>query len=79
MFYPEGKHYIPEVGILGLGPYFGAPYTNDSENLANNSRLLPKLKADGKVTSEFFSAHMGSAALNQPGSLILEGMSRTER
>ena len=26
MFYPEGKHYIPEVGILGLGPYFGAPY-----------------------------------------------------
>ncbi|KAM7190398.1 Aspartic peptidase domain containing protein [Rhypophila sp. PSN 637] len=68
---PDGRKYMPPVGILGLGipsrGFNGAP--NDPEP----GGILLGLKREGKIGYAGFGMHLGSVAYNQPGSLILGG------
>lgn len=59
---PNGRNYTAPVGILGLGPSGNDP-----------SSLLGQMKADGTIASMFGGLHIGSALLEQPGSMILGG------
>jgi len=61
---PDGSAYTDTVGILGLGPPFAR---------SPAPSILEQLKAAGLVASVSFGLHMGSAALNQGGSLVLGG------
>lgn len=65
---PNGRSYTSPVGALGLGPPVpGADFPD------GNPSLLEQMKANGTITSRFYGLHMGSALLNQPGSMILGG------
>lgn len=67
---PNGKMLNQSVGILGLGP------TRDEmrgEEDYSHPSLLEQLKADRKISTASYSLHVGSVALDQPGSLILGG------
>ncbi|RYP63189.1 hypothetical protein DL769_007046 [Monosporascus sp. CRB-8-3] len=67
---PSGSNYTNPVGILGLGRDF-----NDRplRNSGDNPWILEQLKSAGDIASNTFSLHMGSALLEQPGSLVLGG------
>ncbi|RYP20433.1 hypothetical protein DL765_002809 [Monosporascus sp. GIB2] len=67
---PSGSNYTNPVGILGLGrDLHDGPWPNSSDN----SWILEQLKSAGDIASNTFSLHMGSAVLEQPGSLVLGG------
>lgn len=61
---PDGFDYTNPVGILGLGP---------QQRARENKWILDQLKSNGAIASNTFSLHMGSASLNQTGSLVLGG------
>jgi len=66
---PDGRNFSDPVGILGLGPlprYDIPPYFGRSD-------FLQQLKRGGQIGSRSFGLHMGSAALQQPGSMVLGG------
>ncbi len=63
--FPNGRNYTPPAGILGLGP---GPSSGSSD-----PSLLQQWKGSGAIASRFCGLHMGSAVLNQPGSMILGG------
>jgi hypothetical protein len=63
----EPRPYTPTTGILGLGP-------PDNEEVR---WLLGNLKSEGKIASNTFGLHMGSAVFEQPGSLVLGGYDST--
>ncbi|KAM7219238.1 Aspartic peptidase domain containing protein [Rhypophila decipiens] len=64
-------HYNATVGTLGLG----LPTLIDSKQISGPQPdpILRLLRSQDVILSETFSAHIGSAGLNQPGSLILGG------
>ncbi|RYP47920.1 hypothetical protein DL768_006075 [Monosporascus sp. mg162] len=59
---PSGSNYTNPVGTLGLG-----------RDLDGDPWILEQLKSAGNIASNTFSLHMGSALLEQPGSLVLGG------
>ena len=66
---PSGANYTPSVGILGLGPSESA----QSGREQGPSSMLSQLKSSDTIASESFGLHIGSAFLNQSGSLIFGG------
>ena len=64
IYFPNGRNYTPSVGILGLGRGHAVLVTQS---------LLGQMKANGAIQSMFGGFHMGSAAHNQEGSMILGG------
>ncbi|KAK3337648.1 aspartic peptidase domain-containing protein [Cercophora scortea] len=64
--FPNGRSYVPDVGILGLGR------PGDAMDLPGTS-IIDQMKAQGLITSSSFGLHIGSAAFGQRGSLILGG------
>ncbi|PQE30194.1 aspartic-type endopeptidase protein [Rutstroemia sp. NJR-2017a WRK4] len=67
----NGSKYIPEVGTLALG----SPDSNQSLSNTNltGQYLSSALYSQGKIPSNSFSLHIGSAALKIPGSLVFGG------
>ncbi|PQE05636.1 Peptidase aspartic protein [Rutstroemia sp. NJR-2017a BBW] len=67
----NGSKYIPEVGTLALG----SPGSNQSFSDTNltGQYLSSALYSQGKIPSNSFGLHIGSAALKIPGSLVLGG------
>ncbi|KAK4038064.1 aspartic peptidase domain-containing protein [Parachaetomium inaequale] len=69
---PDGSNYSASVGILALG----LP-TAISPSVGQLSRgILQELKSQGGIASTSHGLHMGSVALEQPGSLVLGGYER---
>lgn len=68
---PNGKHYSPEIGYLGLAP----PDHDDlgEGHLNPPAGVLQQLKANKTIGSNSLGMHIGSASLKQSGSLILGG------
>ncbi|KAA8568115.1 hypothetical protein EYC84_008518 [Monilinia fructicola] len=66
----NGKQYKPQVGTLALG----APDSNQtfSSNLTGHF-LSSGLYSKGKIPSNSFGLHIGSASMGIPGSLVLGG------
>ncbi|KAK0754393.1 aspartic peptidase domain-containing protein [Schizothecium vesticola] len=62
---PDGRSYDDEVGNLGLG--------NPADTEFPGTGIVAQMKAQGLVGSNSFGLHLGSAALEQRGSLILGG------
>lgn len=67
---PDNSTYTANVGILGLGSVANTP---QDWAYPGPSSILQSLKRQGKIGANGFGLHMGSVALNQPGSLILGG------
>ncbi|KAM3084628.1 hypothetical protein ACMFMG_001267 [Clarireedia jacksonii] len=67
----NGSTYIPEVGTLALG----APESNQSFSNINltGQYLSSALYSQDRISSNSFGLHIGSAALQIPGSLVLGG------
>ncbi|PQE25164.1 Peptidase aspartic protein [Rutstroemia sp. NJR-2017a BVV2] len=67
----NGSKYVPEIGTLALG----SPDSNQSFSDTNltGQYLSSALYSQGKIPSNSFGLHIGSAALNIPGSLVLGG------
>lgn len=68
--FPNGRSYTPVVGVLGLGydqPPMGPSSGEDFQS------LLEQFKASGTTASMFCGLHIGSASLNQSGSMVLGG------
>lgn len=63
--FANGRNYTSPAGILGLGP-----------GPSSESSLLQQWKEGGVIASKFCGLHIGSASLNQPGSMILGGYDR---
>lgn len=72
MYQADGTgNYSAQVGTLGLGKQGGTDtYAIDGQVPAT---LLGSLKSQGAISSEGFGLHIGSVALQQPGSCILGG------
>ncbi|KAM7190416.1 Aspartic peptidase domain containing protein [Rhypophila sp. PSN 637] len=71
---PSGSHNYPaKVGSLGLG--LPTPRAGEDTQISGPlpAPILRLLRKQGIILSETFSAHIGSAELSQPGSLILGG------
>ncbi|SPO01546.1 uncharacterized protein DNG_04219 [Cephalotrichum gorgonifer] len=68
---PDGRQLKEEVGIFGLSP------VADQESVGSDSEshpsILEQLKSGNKIGSTSFSVHVGSAAFEQPGSMVLGG------
>lgn len=65
---PNGSSYVPQIGTLGLGQISRPDLYYD-----NTISILKQLKSFNTITSNTFGLHMGSAWMNQSGSLILGG------
>ncbi|KAL8639880.1 MAG: hypothetical protein Q9226_008816, partial [Calogaya cf. arnoldii] len=66
VLFPNEHSYTPLVGILGLGGSY-ASYLKDSPS------ILEQMSEKGIIASKFCGFHIGSAPLNQPGSMVLGG------
>ncbi|GAO13567.1 uncharacterized protein UV8b_05840 [Ustilaginoidea virens] len=64
----SGSSYTPKIGTLGL-----SPVVNKQAGNAHGAELIHQLKAVGRIPSQSFGLHIGSAGLGQSGSLILGG------
>ncbi|KAL0935904.1 aspartic-type endopeptidase [Colletotrichum truncatum] len=64
---PNGTTPAPTIGLLGLGPK-----TSRSNDKSAGS-ILEQLRAAGKIERSTWGLHIGSAALDIPGSLVLGG------
>lgn len=76
--YPGGRSYPVEVGILSLGaPRYNTSYTeSDGRPPLNTTFINSYLYTNGggkAIPSYSYGLHIGSAALNIPGSLLLGG------
>ncbi|SPO06757.1 uncharacterized protein DNG_09451 [Cephalotrichum gorgonifer] len=70
---PDGRQVNQSVGILGLGPNSERGESEASITRQDYPSILEQLKSDDEIGSASFGFHVGSAALDQPGSLILGG------
>ncbi|KAK3308478.1 uncharacterized protein B0T15DRAFT_491060 [Chaetomium strumarium] len=70
---PDGSRCPVNVGVLGLGfPTVCPTVLGDSAPPG----ILQELKSQGRIASMSLSLHMGSVALEQPGSLVPSGYER---
>lgn len=72
---PDGTTYPVQIGSLSLGcPQFNQSWTHFPPNPRFNGTFLPAdLFAQGKVPSNSYGLHIGSAAMKIPGSLNIGG------
>ncbi|KAF9873695.1 hypothetical protein CkaCkLH20_08805 [Colletotrichum karsti] len=63
----DGENAAPQVGLLGLGQQLSR---GDDKTVGS---MLEQLKAAGDIDRAAWSVHMGSAALDLAGSLVLGG------
>ena len=68
MTYPDGSHYPPQLGFLSLGPR-----VNQSFDPINASLIPGAVMEQGRISSNSYGMHVGSAALKLPLSLWLGG------
>lgn len=68
MTYPDGSQYPPQLGFLALGPR-----VNQSFNSINASLIPGAVMEQGRINSNSYGMHVGSAALKLPLSLWLGG------
>jgi hypothetical protein len=69
---PDSSSYSATVGVLGLG----MPDSVDAAMSDPPPSILQQLNSDGRIASMSMGLHMGSVALDQPGSLVLGGYGR---
>lgn len=60
------------MGILGLGPV-----DNGGPSPSSSTSILQQMKQAGKIVSNSFGLHIGSAKHGQPGSLTLGGFDKS--
>ncbi|GES65137.1 aspartic protease [Aspergillus terreus] len=75
--YPEGNEYPLQVGVLSLGsPEINQTFTTSGVPI-NGTFVTSHLYETGTIPSYSYGMHIGSAALNIPGSLYLGGYDRS--
>lgn len=68
MTYPDGSHYPPQLGFLSLGPKVNQVFVPIIANLIPGAVMQ-----QGRINSNSYGMHVGSAALKLPLSLWLGG------
>lgn len=71
----SGANYTGRVGSLGLGHLDPAAKSSPKlyAELSKEKSVLQQLQEVGDIESDFWSVHMGSVAMGQPGSAYLGG------
>ena len=68
---PSGTNYTAKVGILGLGPE--SDTGGSLSGRTGPGSIIAQMKASKAIESMSFALHIGSAAHEQPGSMVFGG------